>query len=413
MKRSFQLFLILIFIFIVFARVCYCGQDIGIETIISQIEHRYENISDVNLRIIEQNRSQDSQVDVMGMMKFKAPDKIKTAFEIISNHGKYRMKNLLVYNGDVLWQEQVNSNTQKINIFKSSLENNSVQAQEIISKYNPKQQFANFMQNYNVIDVRLLDVYGRVCVLDMEIKPRAKDRMIQMLKAKGQKQAKLMIPEKAFFYWDRNKEFVVKIETQSKNQAFKTLIEYSDISINSGIEDEAFNYVPAKNARVIDLSRIIGKEAGRREFEGADNKLVGRSFPDFDLKGVFNDQYLYDQLKGKTLIVSFWEHWSSPCQKELALIEELYQDIYTENYVQLITVTTNKEKALEIVGENGYSFPVLIDVKANLAEQSGVDSIPKIFIIDQQGKIAAVYNGYHSDICEIIKNDIKRLNPEE
>ncbi|MBU1043424.1 MAG: redoxin domain-containing protein [Candidatus Omnitrophica bacterium] len=414
MNKFRKFFPMLIILSSIFCQWGYASQDIDPQAIVSQIKQSYEKLADVKVRIIEQNRSQDAQVDAQGILQFKSPDKIKVDLEIVANSGKYRAKNILVYSNGILWQEQLNQDTQKISVFKSELANDSVQAREISSEFNPKQQFAYFIQMYDVIDVRLLnDEDASIYVLDMEIKPEERNQMIQMLKAQGQAQAELMVPEKASFYWDWNKEFVVKIETQSKNQDFKTLIEYSDISLNSGIKDKVFTYTPAPGIEVIDMTKIIDQEAGLREFEGVDNKLVGQVFPDFVLNDVFNDKYAYKDMQGKILIVNFWEHWCPPCRKEMPLLENLYQDIYTDDYVQLITITTDKDKALEVVEENSYSFPVLIDSQALLAGQLEVDSIPKTFVIDQQGLITAVYMGYHPDIEEILKKQINRLNPEE
>ncbi|MBU1086093.1 MAG: redoxin domain-containing protein [Candidatus Omnitrophica bacterium] len=414
MDKFGKLFFALIITAVIFCQSSYSSQDIDPQSIVSQIKQSYEKLSDVKVRVIEQNRSQDAQVDAQGILQFKSPDKIKIDFEIISNSGKYRVKNLLAYSDNILWQEQLNLDTQKISVFKSELANDSVQAREILSQFNPKQQFDDFIQLYNVIEVRLLnDEEAGIYVLDMEIKPEEREQMIQMLKAQGQPQAELMIPEKAAYYWDWNKEFVVKIETESKNQEVKTLIEYSDILLNSGIKDKVFTYAPAPGIEVIDMTRIIDQEAGLREFEGVENKLVGQVFPDFVLTDIFNDKYAYHDMRGKILIVNFWEHWCPPCLKEMPLLENLYQDIYTDNYARLITITTDKDKALEIVEENSYSFPVLIDPQARLASQLGVDSIPKTFIVDQQGLIAAVYMGYHPDIEEILKKQLNRLNPEE
>lgn len=397
-----------------FVRFAYSAEELDPQVVIREIQKSYEQLNDFKVNIKEQRNNLDVQIKIEGILQFKTPDKIKMDFEIISAQGNYRARNLLVYDGNILWQEQTDLDNKKINVLKSELVNNSIQAQEILGQFSPKLQFANFIRQYNVIGLRLLNGEdASVYILDLEIKPDARDSMIQMLKAKGEQKPEAMVPEKVVFYWDHIKEFVLKIETQSKGQEFKTLVEYADPEVNSGLEDGVFAYTPATDIAVIDMSNIVSKEAGFREFEGAENKLVGQVFPDFNLDDIFNDNYSYDDLKGKILIVHFWEQGNASCRKELPRIENLYQDVYTDAIVKIITITTDSEKALELVEEESYSFPVLIDSKAELAEQLKIFSVPKTFVVNQQGLITAVYMGNHSDIQEILKKEINRLTPEE
>lgn len=414
MDRAIQVIALLIIGCNMSIGLCYSALEIDPQVVIAQIQQSYETLEDVKTYINQQSRSQDVQMNAQGLLHFKAPDKIKLDFEITAAHGKYRAKNLLVYDGKILWQELLNLDNKKISVLKSEMENSSVQAQEILKEFDPKQQFKDFIDNYNVINVSSRDEAGkRLYILDMEIKPSAKDRMIQLLKAKGQHQSNDMIPEKVMFYWDKDKQFASKIESYSNNQKFKMQVEYSKTEINSGINDELFLYAPPDEAEVIDMSSIMKEEIKLREFEGAQNKSVGKVFPDFKLVDIFNDEYDSKNLQGKILIVNFWEHWCPPCIKEMPLIESLYEDVYTDEYVQILTVTTNKDKAFEIVEENSYSFPVLIDEEGKLANTLGVESIPRTFVVDKQGAIAAVYMGYHPDIKETLIKDINRLNPEE
>ncbi|MBI4846610.1 MAG: TlpA family protein disulfide reductase [Candidatus Omnitrophica bacterium] len=78
----------------------------------------------------------------------------------------------------------------------------------------------------------------------------------------------------------------------------------------------------------------------------------------------------------------------------------------------MLTITNEQEESKNIVEENGYSFPVLIDADGSVSGSFGVSTIPRIFVIDQQGKIAAVYIGFHEDIKDILAKDIARLRGE-
>jgi len=75
-----------------------------------------------------------------------------------------------------------------------------------------------------------------------------------------------------------------------------------------------------------------------------------------------------------------------------------------------LTITQGKkDKVMEFVEEHGFAFPVLIDGKGKVSHGFGVDAIPRVFVINKDGKIAAVYSGYREDIEEVLLQDIERL----
>ena len=68
---------------------------------------------------------------------------------------------------------------------------------------------------------------------------------------------------------------------------------------------------------------------------------------------------------------------------------------------------------MEVIEQNGYTFPVIVDEQGTLAGQLKVKSIPRTFVVDRNRKIAAVYIGYHLDMLDVLTKQINRLRPEE
>ena len=117
--------------------------------------------------------------------------------------------------------------------------------------------------------------------------------------------------------------------------------------------------------------------------------------PDFALKDADGKTVHLSDYKGKVVLLDFWATWCGPCRIEIPWFEELER--------------TRKDKGFEVFGvsmdENGWEDvkPFLAQMKVNYRvvigddpttqAYGGVDSLPTTFLIDKQGKIAAIHIG--------------------
>ena len=377
------------------------------------IQESISGLKDVSASLTQVNQVGDTSTRFSGTLQFKSPDKFKADIEI-SDGADSTLKSLSVYDGNVLWQEQTDASSGKIKVFKSIMQGSTPQAREFMRQFNPKEQLQSLMNDYSVISAKKQgDAKSFVYILELEIKPQVRRSMSLRLKAlTNSAEVDERIPDRATLYWDTKTQYISKLHIFSKNQELKLITTYANTTINSEINDAVFIYTAPEGVNIIDMSEAMAGETVIRELEGAEHELVGSACPAFSLPAMGGEIFSSDTLKGKVAIINFWEHWCPPCTKELPLIENLFQSVFEEE-VQVITITSEAERAIQVVDENGYFFPVLIDKEAKLAKQLKVLSIPRTFVLDPQGMIRAVYIGYHENLNDILTEDINKFRENE
>ena len=120
---------------------------------------------------------------------------------------------------------------------------------------------------------------------------------------------------------------------------------------------------------------------------------MGESFPElasFKLEGK-----LPDTAKAKVVMVDFWASWCDPCKRSFPVMEELHQR-YGKDGLVIIAVNVDEKRAdMEaFLKKNAVSFAVLGDGNQKLVERAGVAAMPTSFLIDKDGKVRFLHNGF-------------------
>ena len=108
------------------------------------------------------------------------------------------------------------------------------------------------------------------------------------------------------------------------------------------------------------------------------------------------------------ILLNFWATWCGPCVGEMPAFEQL-QETYGEDLVLLAVNSGEDEGTLKaFLEENGYTFPVALDPRYEVALLYPSDSIPYTVIIGADGKVAAIQLGaadadtMYAHYCELI-----------
>jgi peroxiredoxin len=124
-------------------------------------------------------------------------------------------------------------------------------------------------------------------------------------------------------------------------------------------------------------------------------ELTGDEAPDFALKSVAGENLRLSEYRGRIVMLSFWASWCGDCRAQLAGLAEMY-DRYSGGGFELLAVSldTNLKQAADTAESMRAAYPVLHDVGGEVGRLYEVDRTPFIVLIDREGLVREVIEGY-------------------
>lgn len=122
-----------------------------------------------------------------------------------------------------------------------------------------------------------------------------------------------------------------------------------------------------------------------------------------------------DQRRGKVVVMTFWATWCGPCLRELPILAHMKNVIGTDA-LDVIAVNWGESRSDVIAFARGNSkldLEYVFDSKGKTAALYGINSVPHMFVIDRDGRIAAIHRGYSEQALPTILQDVLDLLPDE
>lgn len=120
--------------------------------------------------------------------------------------------------------------------------------------------------------------------------------------------------------------------------------------------------------------------------EAADQK---RQNADFTLEDLQGKKWGLKELRGKVVLLNFWATWCPPCRKEMPTLERLYQRFKDQGLVVLAISGEDAGKVQPYIAKINVSYTILLDPGNRVNDLFQIEGIPKTFIYDREGRLAA------------------------
>lgn len=180
---------------------------------------------------------------------------------------------------------------------------------------------------------------------------------------------------------------------------------------------EAENRSEAENKGEIPETEAATAAETSGETEESGKQTVAA--PDFTLIYQFGNSHTLSGYKGKTVFLNFWATWCGPCRMEMPYIQQVYEDYGSNSGDVIILGVANpkteehpnnsdvvQEEIESFLSENGYTYPVAMDLDGSVFATYGIQAFPTTFMIDKNGNVYGYAPGSLSE--DIIRSIIQQ-----
>lgn len=137
---------------------------------------------------------------------------------------------------------------------------------------------------------------------------------------------------------------------------------------------------------------------------------AGDQPPPFALIDARGDLVSLEHLRGRVVYVDFWASWCGPCRRSFPWMNEL-QRRYGDRGLKVVGVNVDKRHADadRFLQQVPASFTIVFDAAGVTPSAWGVSGMPSSYLIDAQGKIAAIETGFMEERKSVMEARIQKL----
>jgi len=107
--------------------------------------------------------------------------------------------------------------------------------------------------------------------------------------------------------------------------------------------------------------------------------------------------------RGKVVFLDFWASWCGPCLTSIPLLDQLRAEFSDQGFAVVgINVDRDPQAARKFLKRKPVSYPSASDPEGRIPESFEVGTMPTSFLIDRNGVVHYVHQGFHrNDIAEL------------
>jgi len=135
--------------------------------------------------------------------------------------------------------------------------------------------------------------------------------------------------------------------------------------------------------------------------------------PDFDFKALVDPEeqpVKLSSLKGKVIYLDFWASWCKACLKSMPYFNQIREHLKDSGF-EVIAVNLDDviDNGIRFIEEHPVNYPVVRAVDDNISDIYQLNGLPTAYLIDRDGIIKYVHQGFNVKDMKDIKKQIISL----
>jgi thiol-disulfide isomerase/thioredoxin len=137
---------------------------------------------------------------------------------------------------------------------------------------------------------------------------------------------------------------------------------------------------------------------------------MGDTAPAFELAQADGEPVALAKLRGSVVYVDFWASWCAPCKRSFPWMNALYDRHRGEGLVIVgVNVDKRRPDAERFLRDVPATFPIVFDAAGATPAAFDVKGMPSSYLVDRQGVVVAVEEGFHVERTEELEARIRAL----
>lgn len=153
----------------------------------------------------------------------------------------------------------------------------------------------------------------------------------------------------------------------------------------------------------------------------------------FSLADQNGARYTMEELKGKTVVINFWQSWCGPCKQEMPDFQKAYEH-YGSNKEDVIILgvqtpknekntryaqeSKNVQEIAAFLKDKNYTYPTLMDMTGDLFYNYQIAAFPTTFFVNPEGYVFGHVPGMLSydtlieliEKCKVYQPEVEAAN---
>lgn len=121
---------------------------------------------------------------------------------------------------------------------------------------------------------------------------------------------------------------------------------------------------------------------------------IGKKAPELKVIDLDGQIHRISRLKGKKVVLDFWATWCPPCKEAIPHLVELRKQVPAEKAAIIGLTNEPQDKVSEFVNNSSINYTVAVYSDELPAPYGQVTALPTVFLIDAEGAILDVIEGF-------------------